>query len=199
MGSFEERLSRATPQHRPQYLRIKATEILDRSDDPVAWHLAASLLTRVIDDYPDSLDAAMAHHELARYHRRLGEWDAALREYQLAIDLSLSGRSGSTGIEEVDMAEVLVERDAPGDATTALQLLTSEHLASQSHFNSTLFRIALCRARARSRLNLDPSAAACEALRLASITEPQLPRHPTVGLVKADQQTLRELEQYTSS
>lgn len=197
MGSFEERLSRATLQHRPQYLRIKATEILDQSDDPDAWHVAASLLTRVTDEYPDSLHVPMAHQELARYHRRLGEWDAALQEYQMAIDRSLPGRSGSTGIEEVDMAEVLVERDAPGDATTALELLASEHLASQAHFNSTLFRIALCRARAQDRLNMDPSVAAHEALRLASITKPQLPRHPTVGLVKVDHQTLGELEQYT--
>lgn len=199
MGSFEERLSRASPRHRPQYLRLKATEILDQSDDPDEWQVAASLLMRVIDGYPDSLDVPMAHQEMARYHRRLGEWDAALQEYQLAIDRSLPGRSGSTGIEEVDMAEVLIKRDAPGDATSALELLASEHLASQSHFNSTLFRIALCRARAQKRLNLDASAAAHEALRLASITESQLPRHPGVGLVKADPQTLGELEQYTSA
>jgi tetratricopeptide (TPR) repeat protein len=198
MRSFEERLSRATPRHRPQYLRIKASEILDQSDDPEAWDMAASLLRRVIDDYPDALDVPMAHVGLAQYHRRLSQWDEALRQYQLAIDLTSPRRSGSTGIEEVDMAEVLVERNAPGDNTRALELLASEHLLSQRHFNSTLFRIALCRARAQSRVGMDPSAAAREALRLASIAEPLLPRHPTVGLVDSDQQTLEELKRYGS-
>ena len=199
IDAFEQRLSRATAQKRPQYLRIKATEILDQSDDPDAWHVARSLLARVVDDYPDSLDAVMAHHGLARYHRRLSHWDAALREYQLAIDLSLPGRSGGTGIEEVDMGEVLIDRSAPGDAIRALELLASEHLLSKSHFNSTLFRIALCQARARSRLGLDPSVPAREALRLASITDPQLPRHPTVGRVETDARTLNELERYAQA
>jgi tetratricopeptide (TPR) repeat protein len=196
--AFEERLSRATPRRRPQYLRIKAIEILDQSDDPEAWDLAARLLGRVIDDYPDALDVPMAHVGLARYHRRLSEWDEALRHFELAIDLTSPSRSGSTGIEEADMAEVLVERNAPGDNTRALELLAAEHLLSQRHFNSTLFRIAVCRARAQSRLGMDPSAAAREALRLASITEPQLPRHPTVGLLESDQQTLEELKRYAS-
>lgn len=199
MRSFEQRLSRATPQHRPQCLRIKATEILDQSEDPEAWHLAARLLGRVIDDYPDALDVPMAHVGLARYHRRLSHWDKALHHYQLAIDLTSPSRSGSTGIEEADMAEVLVERNAPGDNTRALELLASDYLLSQRHFNSTLFRIAVCQARAQSRLGVDPSAAAREALWLASITEPQLPRHPAVGLVDSDQHTLEELKRYASS
>lgn len=195
---FEERLSRATARQRPQYLRIKATEILDQSDDPVAWDLAAHLFGRVIDDYPDALDVPMAHVGLARYHRRLSQWDEALRRYQLAIDLTSPSRSGATGIEEVDMAEVLVGRNSPGDNTRALEMLASEHLQSQRHFNSTLFRIAVCRARAQSRLGVDPSSAAREALRLASITEPQLSRHPTLGLADSDQQTLEELQGYAS-
>lgn len=199
IDAFEQRLSRATAQKRPQYLRIKAFEILDQSDDPDAWHIARSLFTRVVDDHPDSLDAVMAHIGLARYHRRLNQWDAALQKYQLAIDVSLPGRSGGTGIEEVDMAEVLLDRSAPGDALRALELLASEHLLSKSHLNSTLFRIALCQARARSRLGLDPSDPAREALRLASITEPQLPRHPTVGRVETDRPTLKELKRYAQA
>jgi len=198
MRSFEERLGRATQQHRPQYLRIKAMEILDQTDDPEAWNVAESLLRRVIVDHPDAFDVPMAHVGLAEYHRFLSQWDDALGHYQLSIDLTSPRRSGSTGVEEVDMAEVLVKRNAPGDNTRALELLASEHLRAQHHFNSTLFRMSVCRARAQSRLGVDPSAAAREALRLASTTEPQLPRHPTVGMVNADQQTLEELQQYAS-
>jgi hypothetical protein len=198
MLAFEMRIGRATQLHRPQYLRIKAVEILDQSGDPEAWDVAASLLRRVIVDYPGAFDVPMAHVGLAEHHRRLSQWEEALRHYQLSIDLTSPRRSGSTGIEEVDMAEVLVERSGPGDNTRALELLTSEHLVTHRHFNSTLFRIALCRARAQSRAGLDPSAAAAEALRLASIAEPQLPRHPTVGLVDPDQQTLEELRRYAS-
>lgn len=199
MDSFEQRLSRATPQNRPQYLRIKAVEILNQSDDPEAWHVAATLLGRVVTDYQDPLQKVMAHIGLARYHRQLGHWDEALHEYQTAIDESLPGRSGGTVTAEVDMAEILIDRNAPGDAARALELLTSEDLLSKTHFDSTLFRIALCRARARSRLGLDPSDSAREALRLASITEPQLPRHPTVGRVAADGQTITELERYSQA
>lgn len=198
MRSFEARLDRATQQHRPQYLRIKAKEILDQSDDPEAWNVAASLLRRVIVDHPDAFDVPMSHVALAEYHRLLSQWEDALGHYQAAIDLTSPRRSGSTGVEEVGMAEVLVERNAPGDNTRALELLASEHLLAQQHFNSTLFGMWVCRARAQSGLGLDPSAAAREALRLASITEPQLPRHPTVGLVHADQDTLEELQQFAA-
>jgi hypothetical protein len=199
MAELERRLERAKPGNRAQYLRIKAVEIQIGTDDPAAWKQSAGLARRVIAVDPEGFEAPICHAVLGDYHRRFAEWDDALAHYQTAIDLTAPSRSRSRGTEEVDMAEVLVSRGGPGDFQRAIGLLRSEAITARPQFNSTLFRIYVTEARARHAIGQDPSSAAAEALRLASITDPQLPRHPTVGIVHADDATLKELRNLASA
>lgn len=199
MAEFEQRLARARPRNRAQYLRIKAIEIQTGTDDPEAWNVSAELARRVLADDPSGFWAPGCHDLLGDYHRRRAEWDDALSHYESAIDLTAPSRSRSRGTEEVDMAEVLVTRGAPRDCERAIELLHSEPIVGRFHFHSTLFRINTTLARALQMLGLDPTSAAAEALRLASISEPQLMRHPTVGVVNADDATLTELRNLASA
>ena len=195
MADFEARLARARAHNQPQYLRIKGSALI-QADDPAAQAVGLDLLQRVLAEDTDSvIDIPIAHDVLGDYYRRRGELDRAIDEYEAAIATATRGevRSGGTGIEELDIAEVLIQRGAPGDYEAAERLLRSDQLVSQRHFNRTIFRIHVARARLDAKLGRDPRDAANRALATASIADPQLPRHPDVGLVDADDETLSEM------
>lgn len=58
---FEERLCRARPEGRPQYLRIQATHLLHARETRESGR---ALLRRVIDDYPEDAQARTASEQL---------------------------------------------------------------------------------------------------------------------------------------
>jgi hypothetical protein len=85
------------------------------------------------------------------------------------------------------------QREKYGEAQELLEQAVN---ARHGFFYSELFQFAVLRARLAVELRDKPAAVrhAQRALELANITEPQLPRHPTVGLVEADPDTLSEME-----
>ena len=95
---------------------------------------------------------------------------------------------------EVSLAEVLTEYEDPAACDEALTLLNAR-LERGSFFNSDLFRwhIALVRLAGHLGDSQTQSRSAKEALVLAG-RGPQLPRHPNVGVVEADAETLGWLE-----
>jgi hypothetical protein len=66
----------------------------------------------------------------------------------------------------------------------------------QAFFHVEAWRIAVARARLRAKRGDAHGAAACarEALALLADNTPRLPRHPDVGLIKTDPETIREMQ-----
>ena len=81
-AGFEERLRRARPANRPQYIRIQATYLLESPDLGVR-EAGRGLLRRVIAEYPPDLEAKSAMEQLGSSladDGRFGEAEQALRE-----------------------------------------------------------------------------------------------------------------------
>jgi tetratricopeptide (TPR) repeat protein len=183
---FEKRLARARAWTRPQYLRIKGLALRDAGD----LEAAVSLWKRVIEEYPDSLDATSAFEHLGDVARRLGDSAEAERWYRALLDRSPS-LSGTTGMVEVSLAELLIDEDDAGRCNAALELLESALHRRRHMMNDQLFRwhIALLRASEQLGETETQQRAARTALRLAE-RGPEFPHHKTVGVVNTDDDTL---------
>ena len=189
MAEFERRLGRARTQNRPGYLRVKAATVLQQ-EDPAAVPVAVELLLRVIADDDHFLEAPFSHELLGRAYRRSGDLEAAESHLRLAIETAAEHRNG-LGLPELELAEVMLEAGKHDDATAALQAV--EQLEQGMIWNSQLYRHAVAKARLEHLSGGDPAPWATRALVLAADTEPQLPRHPTVGLVDASPDGLRAM------
>jgi hypothetical protein len=88
---------------------------------------------------------------------------------------------------------VLIQGDDPGTLAEAEGLLSSPDLTQFLLWNSHIFRYHVARARLALRQGGDPRDWAAVALELAGDRRPQLPRHPTVGVVDPDPDVITEL------
>lgn len=109
-----------------------------------------------------------------------------------AIELASPRMNGTSGVPDLTLAEILLESD-PGGLPRAAALLSSQPLIDRIRFNSDLFRYLVATARARQRLGQDQAGPARRALDLLENDKSAFPRHPDVGRVDADGQTVREL------
>jgi hypothetical protein len=198
-AGFEERLRRARPANRAQYIRVQATYLLE-SPDLGTREAGRGLLQRVMAEYPDDLDARTAMEQLGSSladDGHLGEAEEALRRTLRMRAGGHIGRSGTTGTTELRLAEVIL---ASGDAARipeAAELLGAAepqvmHLRS---FRNVVFRYLLASARV-AWLRHDPAAPllARDALAVAAETAPSFPRHPGVGRPSASGDEVAELE-----
>ena len=152
---------------------------------------AVGLLKRVVDEYDDFLQVPFSHELLGRAYRRSGDLTQAETHFKLAIETADEHRNGLSP-PELELAEVMIE--AGRQEAAATQLHAAEQLEPGMVWNSQLFRHAVARARVEHQIGRDPTAWAQRAIDLADDAEPQLPRHPTVGLVKASPDELREMK-----
>ena len=90
-------------------------------------------------------------------------------------------------------AEVLLQGDDPGDLAEAEELLSSPDLTQFLLWNSHIFRYYVAQARLALRKGRDSRDWAALALELAGDRRPQLPRHPTVGVIAPDPEVISEL------
>jgi predicted Zn-dependent protease len=184
-AEFERRLSRARDYNRPQYLRIKALALWQagKLDE------ACDLLLRVTAEYAEAIDAPSATEMLGDIARQQGRTADAESFYRSVLK-NWPSLSSTTWMVEVSLAELLIDRGGESAYTEALQLLDSR-LARGLMFNSDLFRWNVALARVAVSLGdvETQRQAARTALSLAD-RGPQLPRHPTVGLVNTDKPTL---------
>jgi hypothetical protein len=137
-------------------------------------------------------DEGWAFETLAEIHRGSGQWELAVRALEQASAVTGPSMSGTSGLPDLTMAEILLEND-PGSLSRVADLLNSPALTGRLRFNSELFRYHLAAARALQQLCQDPGPPARRALALLENDEPQLPRHPGVGRIHASEQTVREL------
>jgi hypothetical protein len=198
-AGFEERLRRARPASRSQYIRIQATYLLESSDLGVR-EAGRGLLRRVIAEYPDDVQAKTAMEQFGSSlagEARLGEAEEALRETLRMCAASPAGRSGTTGTTELRLAEVIL---AAGDAARipeAAELLDAAQpqVMRFRSFRNVVFRYLLASARV-AWLRHDPAARqlARRALAVAAETTPSFPRHPGAGRPSASEDEVAELE-----
>ena len=194
--TFEQRLRRARESNRPQYLRVQAVTLLDsESADARDRQAAITLLHRLLDQYPDNWQVPVAHELLGKAYWADRDLDRAEQHLRRCLVTSPPDRSGTTGVPDLTLAELLVERGTRADLVEAAALLDAADLIKRLAFHSRVFRFYLVRARLAARIGDDRQGDYAEhALRVAMITEPQLPRHPDVGLVRADPAVLAELQ-----
>lgn len=189
---FERRLGRARTYNRPQYLRIKGL-VLVRTGNESERLAGRALLRRVIDTYPHSFDVVIAHEALGESFAREGVLDQAEVHYRTALDLSQSGGMG--GDAALRLPELLIERGGTDRWAEAESILDGIDPEQGLVFVSQRFRYSVARARLAEARGDDQQASefASAALRLAAITTPDFSRHPTVGLVHADESVLEDL------
>jgi len=190
MVEFERRLARARAASRPGYLRVKAATLLEL-DDPAARRIAIGLLSRVVDHYEHFLDVPWSHELLGEAYRRDGDLDSAERHLRLCLQTADDRRNGTTGVTELSLAEVLLEK---GRVAEAGELLALDHLRRHLFWKAQLFRYAVAAARYEARSGGHAQPWARQALEIARDHAPQLPRHPNIGLPQPDDATITEME-----
>ena len=189
MEEFEARLGRARSSGRAQYLRVKAAVLLEHAE-PAALPIAIGLLKRVVDEYDDFLQVPFSHELLGGAYRCSGDLAQAETHLKLAIETADESRNGLS-LPELELAEVMIEAGRHEDAATQLQ--AAERLEPGMVWNSQLYRHAVARARVENQTGGNPAPWAQRALELSADTQPQLSRHPTVGLVRTRPDQLREM------
>lgn len=191
MVEFEERLGRARTANRAGYLRVKAATLLGLAH-PTATAVAVQLLHRVVENHDDFIEVPRSHELLGNAYLDSGDLAAAERHLRLAIS-SADDRRNGLSLPELTLAEVLLERGEVDAAQVVLDAV--REMPRELVWKSQLYRFAVASARFADVSGRDASSWAREALDLAGNEEPQLPRHPTIGLVEADAGTLAEMRQ----
>ena len=198
-AGFEERLRRARPANRAQYIRIQATYLLESPDLGVR-EAGRGLLQRVIAEYPDDVQAKAAMEQLGSSladDARLGEAEEALRETLRMCAGSPIGRSGTTGTTELRLAEVILAGGDTARIPEGAELLgaAQPQIMRLGSFRNVVFRHLLASARV-AWLRHDPAAPqlARDALAVAAETTPSFPCHPSVGRPSASEDEVGELE-----
>ncbi len=186
MREFEERLRRAREHNRSQYLRIKVVTLM-QLESRDADSTAAVLLQRLLRDYSSSrFEVNFAREELGRIHERAGRLIEAEQEY----------RRGDDGTCAFALAELIIKtKQVSKYPEAALLLRKAAESGAFVLFNLARFRFCVASAKLAKASGSahDAAAFAQKALDIAAIRTPQFSRHPTIGLVNPDLETLNEL------
>ena len=191
---FEEKLARARPHSRAQYLRVQGLT-LSESPNKRAQAVAGELLERVIHEHADDdLQVAMAHADLGRWHLQTGRRDAAAHHLREAIAREDDmGNNLDTG-SDLYLAELIVATEARTAFDEARRLLDRAAQAGLA-FKSQRWRWLV--ADARLAAHTDDAARAAEsaraAIELLAHKDPDFPRHPDLGHIETDEETVQDL------
>lgn len=194
-AAFESKLARSrAPSRRAQYLRIQGLTLIETNQHQ-QLDAGRALLQRVITDYPDQLlEVAGAHAALADSYLREQRVSEAIAHLRVCLILE-SGRSFGHKAELL-LAEALLAHD-PTDSELGEVATLLDQSANKAFFHSEVWRIAVARARRCDKLGDAEGAGAhaSEALALLADNTPKLPRHPSIGLIRTDAQTIDEMQQ----
>ena len=196
---FRNRIARSRSQgNRAQYIRIKAHALLG---SPATRASGQALLREVIDTYSsERLQVVMALEDLGQSLEEDRVFKAAEETYRTCQLEAQRQRGGYQHNCAFMLARLIVSSRQREKYPEAQQLL-EQTVRGRTFFNSELFKLSVLHARLAWEIGDKATAAhhARRALDLAQITEPQLPRHPTVGLVNADPATLTEMFRLASA
>lgn len=194
-AEFVDKLARARPYNRIQYRRVKALALLDTGD--VVRETAGREMLEENLATPDlpSYERTLALATLARNDRSRGRVRSAMQLFRDVIHVIGTGAGGNNGEEEIELAELLLERGGDTDVREAKSLL--DHRSSDEPlFLRSRYRLAVAHAHACLKL-ADPSSAAAwatTALELAAADDSGLRYHPELGLVDAPDAQLAWLQ-----
>jgi hypothetical protein len=143
-SEFDRRYARARRPHRVQYKVIKAIRLLE-AGEPGAIQWARQLLTDVtVDQDAYRHDKGRAFETLARIHRGSGQWELAVKALERAIEITGPSMSGTSGLPDLTMAEILLEND-PGSLPLVTDLLNSQLLTDRLRYLSSNFvKVSSC-------------------------------------------------------
>jgi hypothetical protein len=195
---FELKLKRARGGHsKAQYLRIQAGYLLDTKK---YGQIGERLMVRLFSDFPDEkFSVIFGHEQLADYYFKTNQFDKAESEYKTVVEYYHSeNRSGTTGLADVKLADLILTTKQSDKYNYAYNLITDDFkkTGGSVDLNDSKYFYCLTCARLANRLGLieDSKEFAKVAIDLSKITEPQFPRHKTVGIVKAKKHDLKELK-----
>jgi predicted Zn-dependent protease len=191
--AFEEKLRRARPHNRPQYLRIKALALL-QTDADENRKAGRKLLQRLVQEYPDTFDVSWAQEFLADAYREEGRAVEAEELYRAALR-TYESNPKVKGYAHLGLADLILDTAQESKYEEMEVLLDSLDPSSDLALRNAQFKWALLRARLATRLGKQEDARqfASAGLRLAELREPQFPRHPDVAQIQPEKETLDEL------
>ena len=172
-ADFEARLRRARAHNKPQYIKIKALALLESG----RIESAEELLHRVLDQYPDALDAAYCAERLGDHAQARGDALAAEDFYRRALALR-PDLNATTGEVHIGLAETLIAQTRFEEAIEALEYQPVARLGlahGLCRWNAALAEAALGLGEAQVAAD-----AASRALELVEAPD-QFARHPGVG------------------
>ena len=142
---FEDKLSRARPRTRAQYLRIKGLELTGSEDEGVRG-AGRDLLRRVLDEHPDdAMEVTFAHRELAQSLADDGSFEEAAKHYRAAME----GPANLVTHAELGFAELVLQAGWADRHGEALDMLVKDG-ASHDPLPGMRFRWNLAAARLAS-------------------------------------------------
>ena len=145
MADFEQRLSRARPNNRAQYLRVKAVTLAQQPNQ-CARQIAIALLRRIISDFADEWhEVNFSHEMLGRIHENDGRFEEAEREYRWVVGAYAKSSSGTSGLCDLTLAELIIRTKQSAKFFEAVRLL--EQAAGNITFNADWFRYWVAAAR----------------------------------------------------
>lgn len=196
---FEQRLKRSRGSYnKAQYLRIKGS-ILIKSSKPEKQEAGVELLTRLIQDYQNEASQIIFAYELlGDYYADREDYTIAELNYRQIIRLfKESGRSGSSGIGDIKLAEIIIKTDQIEKFDEMFHILTDnfEKTSGLLLLNEDIFRYYSALAKLCDKLgkiNLSKESAK-KALEISEIKEAQFSQHPQLGVVQSDISELDKL------
>lgn len=188
---FRARLSRARKESRPQYLRIQAGSLAGSGPD----YLAASirLLEEMLNDYPQSLEVAVALAQKAQCLMELGDVEHAVECYAASVSRMRAVPKMQTQDGWLDYGLLVATERLSSRYDEALNLLAEFAAASPLMLPVDWFKVYTARALIFSELG-EADRAAAEArlaLDMSEQTQSGLQYHPHVGVVGARYAPLR--------
>jgi tetratricopeptide (TPR) repeat protein len=196
---FEDKLKKSRGSYnKSQYLLIKGGYLL-RSMDLFKESEGCRLLERLINEYPSEISHIMsAYEQLGDYYFSKGENEKAENNYRQSISFyKNNGRSGSSGIGDIKLAETVFNAGKSDIFFELYNLLTDEfkRTGGQLILNDDIFRYYSVLAKICIALEKKEEAKeyARKALQLAVIKEPQLDNYPQLGVVKVSNEEIARL------
>lgn len=196
---FEARLGRARPGNRQQYIRVQGTHLVAQ-DDPALREIGRALFRRAAYESGQfDFEALMALEQLGDSLVADGHLDEAepiLREVLVLVAAAPTGRSGTSHVTGLALAELLQARGGADALTEADDLLDAAEpqVRQLTMFRNLALRFLVCRARVAAARGLAQARDyARQALEVAAETEPSLPRQTNVGRPAASPKLRREL------
>ncbi|NOT51099.1 MAG: hypothetical protein HOP10_07455 [Chitinophagaceae bacterium] len=196
---FEARLKRSRgASNKAQYLRIQASYLLDSSDKNNQL-VGLRLMNRMITDFPtEEFSVIFGIEQLGDYYFKTGVYDKAEHYFRIVTDhyKNKNSRSGTSATADLKLAETILNSNQSNKLNEAYKLC-KDYPLDELTFNNDKFYYAELLAQLCDKMNKNHEAKeyAKIAIEISKITQPQLSRHKTIGLVHATDNQLRTLEQ----